>query len=210
MAEVTTYSAIANQMIPDLPGADADTIALYLLRAGRKFCADSERYELDVTATLVEGTNTYSLTLADAQVRRIKRVRFLDTDSGDEAKNYNDGREIFVDEFDLVYDTVDQIRLNRGAEPDSGEAGFTVVARVVYVPHIGVDILPDDFLTRWTDAIRYRAMYEMLVLPDRPWTNPEEAQRHRLMYDDEIARARFEVTHDNKTANKTMRAPSFL
>lgn len=211
MAELTAYSELAELLRPDVPGAEPGVLLYYLRRAGRKFCADSEVFQRDITATLVADEDTYALALADHEVRRLVRVRFLDP-AEDEAKNYFDGREIHPDQYDLVFDETDrhQIRFSRNAVPNSDEAGFTLVARVVLVPHQGTEVLPDDFLTRWQDAIRFYTLFDMMSMEGRPWSSAMGASRYLGEYQDAVARGRFEVTHENKSVTKRMVAPSFI
>jgi len=208
MAELTAYSGLAALLVPDLPGADLDVITAYLHRAGRKFCADSEVFRQEPSRTLAFGTDRYSLILTDAQVRRIVRVRFLDP-TVDEVKNYGDGREIAPDYYYLDEANQDLI-LRKQAEVQTHETGYTLAVEVAYVPHTGADVLPDSFLTRWADAIRYRAMFELTGMSKRPWSDPQAEQKFMVLYDDAVARARFEETHEHKKVNKTMRASPFV
>jgi len=212
MALNTTYLNLATQIVPDLPGAEQDVIMFYLFRAARQFCQDAEVFEQTVTDTLAADDDEYSITVTDAQCKRIKRVRFLDG-SVEVAKDYFDGREIDPDHFVLQRNSgtgADEILFDTAATPNSAEAGFTLVVLAAYVPHVGVDILPDNFLTQWADAIRYGAMVEMLSLPDRPWSSAVLLQDYKARYADAVARGRFEEIHANKSVSKLMVAPSFL
>jgi len=212
MPSITAYSQIASAMLPDLPGAEAPVVNFYVRRAGRKFCQDSEVYVVEATDTLVEGQDTYDISRENFQPRRIMRVRFLDP-ARDDLKDFNAGREIHPTAYELVRDYVDdedQIRLATSVVPASSEGGFTLVADVAYVPIEGEDVLPEDFMNRWADAIRYRAMYELLILPERPWSSDMLAERYAEMYRDEVARGVFEKNHMHKAVNLRMQAPSFI
>jgi len=222
MATIAAYSQIASAMLPDLPGVDAAVASFYLRRAGRKFCQDSEAYVVEKTATLVADEDTYSVALASFQPRRIMRVRFLDP-ATEESKDFNAGREIYPTEYELLYDVNGavvvppalpvyeyQIRFATSAVPNASEAGFTLVADIAYVPSEGEDVLPDEFLSRWSDAIRYRAMHELLVLPNRPWSSDLLAERYLEMYRNEVAAGIFEKNHMHKAVNLRMQAPSFI
>jgi len=207
MAELTAYSGMAALLVPDLPGADVDVITAYLHRAGRKFCEDSEVFRQEPERVLSVGTDRYTLALTGAQVRRIIRVRFLDP-SVDDAKNYSDGRDIIPDNYYLDEANQDLVLNTRAAVQDH-ENGYTLVVEAAYVPHTGSDVLPDSFLTRWADAIRYCAMFELTGMVKRPWSDPASEKKFMVLYYDAVARARFEETHEHKKVNKTMRAPSF-
>jgi hypothetical protein len=211
MALNTAYSSIANVMVPDLPGAESSTILFYLHRAGRQFCQDAEVFEKTITDTLVEDTATYSLAVTDTQCKRIKRVRFVD-ETVEDYNDYHAGREIHPDYYYLQRNSgtgADEILFETNGTPSSDDDGNTLVVLAAYVPHLNVDVLPDAFLTEWSDAIRLGAMVELLSLPNRPWTDPAAAAVYNTRYNDAVARARFEETHENKRIVITMKAPSF-
>ena len=205
---LSAYSGISALMVPDLPGCSETTMQFYLHRAGRQFCEDSEAWTREFTTDLVADTATYDISAADRLVHRILRVRFLDQDNGDVAKDYNDGREIHVDRYELTRDP-DTIQFDTEGTPSSDEDGYLLVVEVADVPYPNVDILSDFFITRWSSAIRYRATADLMMQPKRPYSDPQRAANFEGKYQEAVGRARFERTHESKFQSRRMYAPSF-
>jgi len=208
MADITAYSSIANFMLPDLAGCELGTIKMYLHRAGNRFCADSEAWRREASVVLVDGTDTYDISGTDLTVRRVHRVRFIDT-SVASAKDFYSGREISLTDV-AVLRTPDRLQFSTAATPNAAEDGFYLFADVSDVPDTTADILPDYFISRWADALRYEAMAELTSIPNRPWTDLNTSQAYYQKYLEEVNRARFEAVHEDKAVDLRMQAPSFI
>lgn len=208
MADMLTFSVLASRMLPDFPGCSAPVILWYLRRACTRFCADTEIWARDVEIDLVEDTGLYELTLDGAMVRRIRGVRFLDP-AEDDVEDIFAGREINLRYIEIRRDP-DRIYLNPRVVPGSAEDGHKMIVRVVYVPDVTATVLDTEFLTRWSDGIRSRAMYELYKLSKRPWASDVLAARALAEYESEVNKARFDSLHEHKQVDARMVAPSFL
>ena len=207
MAELTAYSGIANLMRSELDGCEIGPILAALYRAGRKFCEDTEVWVRDIEETLVEGQATYDLAQTGSRVQRVIRVRFVDEDAGGDPNTWSDGLEIHPDRYRLADDN---LIFDSAGTPGADYDGQTLAVRVADVPHTDTDPLPDGFLTRWADAIRYLAMEELRRQPNRPWADRDDADRYALMYYEQMSIARGEKAREHKSVDLIARAPSFI
>jgi len=207
MADMDTLADIASFMVPDLPGCESGVIVRYLRRATNRFLQDTEVWERDVTVDLIEDQALYNIALADSMVRRIKRVRYIDPDT-DVAKNEFAGREINLGYVRLNRDP-DSLYIMPQKVPTEAEEGYQAIVKVVDVPDITSDILDAEMITRWSEGFRYRAMYELTLLKDRPWSDVDLANRYLADYLAEVNRARFESLHLDRSVSLRMQAPSF-
>jgi hypothetical protein len=141
--------------------------------------ADQSAYELDVSAEVDAGTTP--------KVSRIQRVTLNGSKVSemDYTLRNSDGY--------LVFET--------GATPSEALTDGIVVT-VVMVPAIDGTDFPQEYVEKYIDGIVGGTLERLMVIPDRPYTNPGLARTFAFDYARAITRAEMDINSEGTERSK--------
>jgi hypothetical protein len=157
----------------------------------------------DASLTASIGGESVSVTALDfTGLSFVQIARKIETALRDAADNEEIRCEYWTDHFTIWTDRREVGYLTAGASgtdisgasylnmlSGGGTLAPRLEAEVVLIPERNVDALPDSFLERWQRAIAAKARADLLIIPRKPWTNPETAAVQRFDYNDELTQA---------------------
>ena len=76
-----------------------------------------------------------------------------------------------------------------------------VLVEAVEIPHIGEERAPKAFLRRYGDAIVDGALFRLMSMTNRPWSDPEQARQHGIAYSNALSEARLRSANGGPAAN---------
>lgn len=189
--EVVKYADLIPRMVRDLRGVsfEKSDAVLALKDAGRKFCNESGAWYADLTAIdVVAEQQEYTLSTSfPAQFKAIKTLRLLtesEVAAGDEGG--------LVDPSYYRLNLPATLHFNTGHIPATAVTGGMVV-KVVLVPQLDTEELPEWMISRWGEGIIGWAMYTILRTFD-----VNKAALFRAQYYDALNEALVESEDDIK------------
>ncbi|MFA5107766.1 MAG: hypothetical protein WC497_05595 [Patescibacteria group bacterium] len=78
--------------------------------------------------------------------------------------------------------------------------------KVSLVPHVNSDAVDLDFLTRWAEAVSGGALFSLMTMKGRKWTDAGRAALFLLDYNKGLSRARRETAEGYKTESEGLSA----
>ena len=198
--QIARYQDIIPKISPWLPKCDTPFILQQLREAGRVFCERSEAWQHDIVPIdLVAEQTDYAIVPSwDARINRILEVR-INTEDGVDA-----GTEGALQDEDS-YDFIPPSTLSFTAESTySVTDGLDV--KVVLIPEPDSDDIDESFLDRWEWGIRALALSKMLLMKQRPWSDPDNALDFKQQYLTALNKAKAEVGRKYKKASPGFRA----
>ena len=77
-------------------------------------------------------------------------------------------------------------------------AGIAGVAKITLILKSTLDAVsaPADILNRWAEVIAHGVKFRLLLMPDKPWSNPQLAGHYRSEYDRECSRVASDVRNE--------------
>lgn len=149
--------------------------------AAEHFCREVHIWKERLTADLAADQATYALTLPDDS--HFVSFRWAKTNG-----SWACVEEISRDGTVITLTTV----------PTENSTDGLVVELALSPDPLSTDI-PDFLWTYWRDPIAYKAIAELLMIPDQPWTNPEKSEYYRMRAKVCIADAKRHVNRDYGT-----------
>lgn len=162
------YSDFDPFMLADLPSCPPIMKLQALREAFAEFAFDTEAwFEELAKVDLVADKTTYNLNATyDGLIKRINWVRI---NGGDQSRSHYR----LENERQLVWET-DWV-------PDSAVTDGLQVKVTLY-PDVESKVLDPNFMTRWFRAIVAKAKFELMIMPGKPWSNTQLAQRNMVKY----------------------------
>lgn len=87
------------------------------------------------------------------------------------------------------------------SDDDNKVITASVLVEAVEIPHIGEERAPKEFLRRYGDVIVNGAIARMMSMPNRPWSNPEQALIHATEYQNTVSETRLRMIRGGNGAN---------
>ncbi|WP_299202576.1 hypothetical protein [uncultured Amphritea sp.] len=162
-----TYDDIAQNLMVAIPGVIKATVRKAVIAAARKLCIEANVIAVTETLTLPAGADSISLSVTDATLEPVR----------------------------VIY--IEDLRRNYYAQVSESMLKFlnTQVVDIDYVvtmacrPADGASDLHPDLL-RWDEAIENYALYRMMIMPGKEWSNPQLAQHHFNIWSGELSTAK--------------------
>ena len=192
-------------IIPDvrthLSGSAEIMVLQYLRRAAKQFCQDSLIWE-HLMGSKVIGDNTlqeepYTIVLpetgddpdftipANSYINSISKIQL-------------DDEEVDIDNYG--YDIVNQTLSIRPRTVDNQQ---TLKIYAVLEPTKGTNIIPDFLLERWGEGIADYAIWEMMSMSGREWSDRSMASTYKMKYESRVSEAK--VAKGRKGTNQAIR-----
>ena len=190
-----------NDLIPDvrthLSGSAESMVILYLRRASKQFCQDSLIWEHLMGSKVIGDTNsqeeTYTIVLPEPAADPDATPPVPDPDFTIPANSYInsisviqlDDKEVDIDDYG--YDIVNQTLSIR---PRTLNNRQTLKIYAILEPVKSTDLLPDFLLERWGEGIADYAIWEMMSMSGREWSDRSMASTYKLKYESRVSEAK--------------------
>lgn len=190
------YTDFYEYVMTELPSCGKPLIEQKLKQGARRFCLASERWVVTLESqNLVAEEDEYVLDWSRicSDVIRIDEVRF---NTEDNAALGKPGTVQDAENYD--FDPPDILKLRSTIIPASDETNGLEV-NVVMAPRIGewpfnYNDQTRAFLNLWAEGIIARAMYELLRMPGKKWSDNGLAGQYLADYNDAVTRAKCETS----------------
>lgn len=180
-------------------GCPDPTLDDALLRAARAFCAETWILRRPLALTTVAGQQQYLLRAPpDEEVIAIKHAQLADAAPGGALRPLRFVYPALVDPnvgprrpYGICF-----VAYDRAALVPTPDDAYAVELELVTQPVAGTRHLPDELGRGYDRALGYGALEWLLRMPADPWYNPQAAEEYRLLFGQEIVRARGEAAFD--------------
>lgn len=183
---ITAYSDLLPYVIPELSGCPEPMITQALQRAGRRFCTDTEVWQKELTAmNIVASQAQYGLNPAEVtdivgaqpepEVRKIAWVKI--SDAQQEVYTYKLAKYTGAASVSPAQTPQYALEFYEDYVPDTAITAGLVV-KVVLIPNWSSSYISDFVLSGYGDAIGSGALSDLLMMPGKPWFNPNRAAFH--------------------------------
>jgi len=195
----TNLSELYPLVQPQLPGATTAVVQQAISNAAREFCRQTHawREPLDSIAT-EEDEGEYDLSdehAYDATILHITEVELDDYALANTEWSFDSNQILTLD-----------------PAPDSDDMDLDV--KVVFLPNLNVDALPDWFVSRWGEALAAGALMLLKSVPNservpNPWFDRVGAGIARMTFEKYIAEAKAELVHERQNETGQVAYPFF-
>jgi len=166
-----------NNILPHTPGCPEQLIKSEVLRTAIEFCKKTLIWQSEEESTAAGGDDTIALSPSSGKIEGVK-VEV-------------NGTEI----FDYTLSDVTVALDNELSEGDE------IKVTLYLVPERDAASLPNILYIDWLDGISAGARAALMVMPEKPWSNPKMAQIHLQTYQHQVGQALV------LTRKKNMREP---
>lgn len=171
-----------DDVVVEVPQVLEPTAMTYVVRAARQFCRDSRIWQRDFSIYTVAGVE--GIQLSPVEMGAAMDIEWLSLDG-----KYLDGRHSTALTGDgrpeerrgrpQIYHIFDGDRVVFSPTPD---AQYKVKGVQSLLPERGADEIPDWMADQWGDTIIAAASANLLMMPEKDWTNPAAARAHAERY----------------------------
>ena len=210
MAAVAALTELLPAVQLDVPGCNDNLCILALREAYCEFCRRSEAYAVKTTLTGDGSTVLFTLPMTPYPVGScfVIRVLLVTINGVDQDGTY--GKTVYPNQ--ITFETAPAL-------------AASVVVRYALVPfRITADSVSDGatptptlvptidfkFLNRWQDGIVAKAKAYLMMLPKRPWSDPQRAQLCMQQFIASIGTARTEILREGRTVDLVMTPPDIF
>ncbi|MCP4116465.1 MAG: hypothetical protein GY737_13855 [Desulfobacteraceae bacterium] len=93
---------------------------------------------------------------------------------------------------------------------DVATGDFDLVATIALKPSRGATALDDTICEDWYEGIEAGAKELLMIMPGKPWYNPELAGAHNRHYLGKVHEAKIKVNQKNDTTQNRVRMRPFI
>jgi len=165
---INSYSDFYPWMMVELSRCPKSLMLQHLKKAFFDFTFRTESwFEELAKVDIVADQTTYPLRASvDALIKRINWVKIKG--AVQDVSHYE-----LVNEYQLVW--------NEDYVPDTADTDALQV-KVTFYPDWDSDVVDENYMTRWGDAIRAEAMSTLMSMKGRNWANPSRAAEEHARY----------------------------
>lgn len=169
---------LAELILPELPGCDDLMVRIKLGAALREFCRETNACVVTMPAKVIHNDKGYDYIYAPPAPEGMVVWSILSINNFDgtlvERGNGYVGRGIIV--------------IGRGARDEFVNVSYSVC------PKAGGEACPEWFVERYSEAITAGAMYKLLSMTGKAWSDPNRATQYGAEYADAISEASYRST----------------
>lgn len=205
---VTSYASFYSSVRPRVAPCPDQLILQALQFAVRQFCIDSEAYVWESDPYDLS-TDEFVYTLDQAptaiyDVMRVKDVRIkLDSDTSSFS---NKGNVV----WDRAYTFIKPNILQFVDPPVEDDYTDSMYVRLIMAPFEDYTTFDWNFVNRWMEPIRAKALAYLYSLPRRLWSDPVQADNFEAIYRRGVAMARRENETEGTNRQLRMAGGSFI
>lgn len=181
------YEDLLPDVLANCVGVDEGFALRTLRNVGIDFCIRSLVWEADIDLDTTADQQDYTLTPAyDAVVHEIVSVKVKTAST----QSFDDLSPISESLYELQDDMTLHFLRDDYSPQNTITAGMRV--RAVLRPTRNSGELPDHFTERWADELVAGATSKLMMIPERPYSNPNTAQHYDNIFRNGIIRASIE------------------
>jgi len=194
---VTTIDNFLPMVVSELPGFDSALTLQNLRIAVREFCKDTEMWtkQLD-PINEVKDQAGYTLDPDEEDSVSILRIIEVELEDG------------IIDPHYYRMDNEITLVFEEGSIPDK-DKDDAIEVKVVLRPMYNAVNIPTWMFERWGNTIMAFAKYKLMLMPRKPWSNPEMAIYYKKEYDQGLFEARYEKTKQFTGRDVTLNINAF-
>lgn len=189
------WSAWFDEVLPDVPGCPQDVATNAIRNAAIELCERSRVYLVDhppISAVANQAAYAWApgagLKVVRAESVWFDGVPLAPITSDDLAARYPKWSVEAGTPRGYLQEGLDTLTLVPKPSADMADA---ITAKVVVAPSRAATGILDALWERYLEAIASGAKARLMSIPEKPYSNPKEAERHAAAFDDAIARARL-------------------
>ena len=208
MATLTSLRELVRREVPGCPGADMD---FYWLRMARSFCDQTWAWCRSIDLQLVANERFYPLSAiipdpANEEVVSIKAVEWKGVPinpARQEDLKSSPGAMTgwFFNEQDEFWPIP--------WPDDNTDVSVKPLLRIVFRPRQDAVTVADDFVKPYGEIVAHGVIARILEMPQRPWTDVAEADRHLRMFTGGMLRAKSKAMGGDQPWNLRAHARGF-
>lgn len=185
------YERLVNQAIVELPGASDAGIRQALFEVFHEFFNETLCWRESVSVSIVAGTVTYNLTLAEGG-EFIMLISLVNSNNSPQA---------------AVSDLVGTITLRN--TPISAGTFTAVVAKTIGIPvdREGKPMIPEWTISRFEPIIIAGLLGRLMMQPKKPYSDTSKATYHLKRFRNQMGNVKSAVLHGNLQGANTWRYP---
>jgi len=185
----THFATLVDEMMPQLPGANAPYVRQKLHGVMEQLCAETHCWVDDTGCVDIDiGEVEYNIPVGwDAQILYVQSVQY-------------NGRELDRRRYRVDLSDVEAPVIRLAWMPNKSEEG-ALRFRVALSPLPMCENFPDGLLATLRRALKAGALYEMEIEAGKPYSNPQMAMRHLQGYNDAKTEINSGIAH-NGTAGE--------
>ncbi|MBI9090716.1 MAG: hypothetical protein JEZ12_15980 [Desulfobacterium sp.] len=175
-------------ILAEVPGCPEIIIKGKVLASAIRFCGESWIWQKPVTETVSIGDTSISLTLPEKTV--VAGIKELTVDGRSFALYIREGNVLTLDE--------------------AATSGFDIKATIALKPARTTTVLPDTLCEDWYEGIEAGAKELLMIMPGKPWYNPELAGAYSRRYNGEVNAAKIKANQKNDITQNRVRMRPFV
>ena len=195
------FASWYNEVLPSAPGCPQNVALNAIKNSVIEFCMRSRAWKEYPALVSVDGSDSYSIPLSTAypntsavRVERAwydgKELTVITEDQANDRFNSSDWQTKEGIPDSLLQLDPENIRL----VPSPQDAATDVLKLLVsYKPSRAATDVRDFIWERYLDVITSGALYRLMLIPRKPWSDPSMGMAHKSMYDAGIAKANVEA-----------------
>lgn len=194
--DIVRYDQLIPSILTELPGCQKGIVQVSLLRTGREFFRRTGAWAVTLDAIdSVSGQSDYTLPMAGrhANIELIEEVR-VNTASGVTAGQ----RGVALRDQYYSFTLPATLTLLSSAVPVESVADGIEVDVILVPQSIDAEI-PAVLLSRYAEGIRSGVISELMAKSKYPWSDPQGAKDHRVIYNRMLNQALADRERGNKS-----------
>jgi len=201
-----TWADFLDEIMPELPGIAEDLAEAQVLRSAIEFMDRAHVYQADhpaIAAVTGQGGYAWAPDDADTEVCHVFNVWYegekLTAKNGD---YLSDKYDYWPDETGTpehyLQERTDTLILVPSPDEDLADA---ITVKVALKPAMTATGIPDDLFKDHREAIAAGALFRLMRMPKKPWTNFDLAAAYRQAFNNAIEEARHKQQAGNVRAD---------
>lgn len=207
----TPYRDILPEVRTHLSGAPDRTCLLYLRRAGQQFCQDSRIWDVDIGHSRVAPlTDSYASHMIPVPSTEDPRDYSLPADSYLNKIStvwLNDRKNDPIDSAYIEYDVAERLLIiDQRAICETADLHVAAILQ----PTKSAQQIPDFIAELYSEAIADYAIFEMMMMPNKDWSDRNLAGAFRTKYQNRVSEATVAKARKGVRKRITLAPPDFV
>lgn len=213
------FSSVTPRIIPYATGCPIPVAEIAIREAAIEFCELSYAWRADMTAiNVVSGTSSYSLAsalpVAGSEVVQLLVVRYDGVElpplvNVDVRSEYPEHPDTVNTSPALYYQFTDPQTIDLVPVPDTNITGGLEIFAVLRPARTATG-MDQSVLTKWSSVIELGALYRLLSMPEKNWSNPKQADHYGHRFMAQCAAANAQARKGYTRRSLQVRIPKFV
>lgn len=210
----TSYSSLLPYLNIHLDGVPAPVALGMVNLAARELCLQSSCWHEWEDIPLESGVNEYSVTppSASAMVRAVKYIgigmKALIPETETTVLDAKRHLLTAVGEPEVFY-MLNDMTIKVLPTPTDADVGKVMKVKTAFVPALDATAIPKEFIERFSETLIAGALFFLMSMPGKAWSNPQLAQMYKGAFDIGVDQARIEVQMSYSPANMRVTSRRF-